>query len=104
MLSFFFFFQAEDGIRDLTVTGVRRVLFRSAAPPSPSTSHESAPSPAWARKADVETEHHVTTERLKGQVTTRARLSRFRQTRHAERTTLFAAAGRCSSSANWFAG
>src|SRR2546430_10050871 len=25
-----FFFQAEDGIRDLTVTGVRRVLFRSA--------------------------------------------------------------------------
>src|SRR2546430_880744 len=23
-----FFFQAEDGIRDLTVTGVRRVLFR----------------------------------------------------------------------------
>src|SRR5688572_32573901 len=24
-----FFFQAEDGIRDLTVTGVRRVLFRS---------------------------------------------------------------------------
>src|SRR6266478_6545345 len=26
---FFFFFQAEDGIRDLTVTGVRRVLFRS---------------------------------------------------------------------------
>src|SRR2546427_5452296 len=29
--SFFFFFQAEDGIRDLTVTGVRRVLFRSGA-------------------------------------------------------------------------
>src|SRR2546427_813248 len=26
----FFFFQAEDGIRDLTVTGFRRVLFRSA--------------------------------------------------------------------------
>src|SRR2546427_5021059 len=26
---FFFFFQAEDGIRDLTVTGVQRVLFRS---------------------------------------------------------------------------
>src|SRR5690349_15293395 len=26
---FFFFFQAEDGIRDLYVTGVRRVLFRS---------------------------------------------------------------------------
>src|SRR2546430_10713049 len=25
------FFQAEDGIRDLTVTGVRRVLFRSGA-------------------------------------------------------------------------
>src|SRR5207245_3512879 len=24
-----FFFQAEDGIRDATVTGVRRVLFRS---------------------------------------------------------------------------
>src|SRR6266446_7869461 len=26
---FFFFFQAEDGIRDYKVTGVRRVLFRS---------------------------------------------------------------------------
>src|SRR5437879_7434812 len=26
---FFFFFQAEDGIRDTSVTGVRRVLFRS---------------------------------------------------------------------------
>src|SRR5688572_31729820 len=25
----FFFFQAEDGIRDLTVTGVQSVLFRS---------------------------------------------------------------------------
>src|SRR5438270_1680734 len=29
---FFFFFQAEDGIRDLTVTGFRRVLFRSRTP------------------------------------------------------------------------
>src|SRR2546421_7006870 len=28
-LCFFFFFQAEDGIRDLIVTGVQRVLFRS---------------------------------------------------------------------------
>jgi len=28
-LFFFFFFQAEDGIRDIGVTGVRRVLFRS---------------------------------------------------------------------------
>src|SRR5688572_31618764 len=27
---FFFFFQAEDGIRDLTVTEFRRVLFRSS--------------------------------------------------------------------------
>src|SRR6266498_3306097 len=27
----FFFFQAEDGIRDADVTGVQRVLFRSAA-------------------------------------------------------------------------
>src|SRR2546421_7399830 len=27
---FFFFFQAEDGIRDLIVTGFRRVLFRSS--------------------------------------------------------------------------
>src|SRR2546430_12008963 len=26
--SFLFFFQAEDGIRDLTVTGVQTVLFR----------------------------------------------------------------------------
>src|SRR5688572_22141948 len=31
IILFFFFFQAEDGIRDLTVTGVQRVLFRSLA-------------------------------------------------------------------------
>src|SRR5262249_58468246 len=30
-LFFFFFFQAEDGIRDWSVTGFRRVLFRSSA-------------------------------------------------------------------------
>src|SRR5438874_8605173 len=29
VFSFFFFFQAEDGIRDLYVTGVQSVLFRS---------------------------------------------------------------------------
>src|SRR2546422_6148702 len=29
ILLFFFFFQAEDGIRDVAVTGFRRVLFRS---------------------------------------------------------------------------
>src|SRR5688572_32260669 len=29
IIFFFFFFQAEDGIRDLTVTGVQTVLFRS---------------------------------------------------------------------------
>src|SRR6516162_10593302 len=28
---FFFFFQAEDGIRDYKVTGFRRVLFRSSS-------------------------------------------------------------------------
>src|SRR5207245_6779564 len=28
---FFFFFQAEDGIRDATVTGVQSVLFRSCS-------------------------------------------------------------------------
>src|SRR2546425_8313219 len=28
--AFFFFFQAEDGIRDKLVTGVQRVLFRSS--------------------------------------------------------------------------
>src|SRR6266850_7276579 len=32
---FFFFFQAEDGIRDYKVTGVRRVLFRSTRPVQP---------------------------------------------------------------------
>src|SRR5258707_2040624 len=32
-LAFFFFFQAEDGIRDIGVTGVRRVLFRSQQTP-----------------------------------------------------------------------
>src|SRR2546422_11503673 len=30
---FFFFFQAEDGIRDVAVTGFRRVLFRSRSGP-----------------------------------------------------------------------
>src|SRR2546422_5181488 len=29
---FFFFFQAEDGIRDVAVTGVQTCLFRSPAP------------------------------------------------------------------------
>src|SRR5688572_31738785 len=29
LYSFFFFFQAEDGIRDLTVTGVQTCVFRS---------------------------------------------------------------------------
>src|SRR6266478_1280699 len=32
-VGFFFFFQAEDGIRDLTVTEFRRVLFRSEQAP-----------------------------------------------------------------------
>src|SRR5256885_4084818 len=32
----FFFFQAEDGIRDYKVTGVRRVLFRSSLMPDSS--------------------------------------------------------------------
>ena len=33
IFSSFFFFQAEDGIRDRDVTGVRRVLFRSLPRP-----------------------------------------------------------------------
>src|SRR2546423_2780634 len=37
-----FFFQAEDGIRDLTVTG-RRVLFRSSASSGPAASPRSPP-------------------------------------------------------------
>src|SRR5205809_3565337 len=32
LVVFFFFFQAEDGIRDVAVTGFRRVLFRSLRP------------------------------------------------------------------------
>src|SRR2546422_7325975 len=32
IVDYFFFFQAEDGIRDVAVTGVRRVLFRSPGP------------------------------------------------------------------------
>src|SRR5256886_17577685 len=38
MLVFFFFFQAEDGIRDLTVTGVQTCalpIYRAAPPPPP---------------------------------------------------------------------
>src|SRR5256884_4142642 len=34
MCIFFFFFQAEDGIRDVAVTGVQRVLFRSLVRPT----------------------------------------------------------------------
>src|SRR5437763_2938843 len=33
MIFFFFFFQAEDGIRDTSVTGVQSVLFRSVYGP-----------------------------------------------------------------------
>src|SRR5437773_8218244 len=42
---FFFFFQAEDGIRDRDVTGVRRVLFRSPARSARTTSIRSKRSP-----------------------------------------------------------
>ena len=34
-MSCFFFFQAEDGIRDWSVTGVQTVLFRSDGNPAP---------------------------------------------------------------------
>src|SRR6267378_416453 len=50
----FFFFQAEDGIRDLYVTGFRRVLFRSssersrAGVPAPRASPGREP-PRWMR-------------------------------------------------------
>src|SRR3989339_379015 len=40
------FFQAEDGIRDLIVTGVQRVLFRSALSVSPNPSTTSPPNPS----------------------------------------------------------
>src|SRR5216684_8492332 len=33
IICFFFFFQAEDGIRDVAVTGVQTVLFRSRPRP-----------------------------------------------------------------------
>src|SRR2546428_2025510 len=53
--SFFFFFQAEDGIRDLIVTGFRRVLFRSSAAlaqnASRSTSANGGSRPAVARSS-----------------------------------------------------
>src|SRR5207245_124215 len=58
----FFFFQAEDGIRDATVTGVRRVLFRSVLIESASpikdqtvTSNDMTPvqaQRAWDRQAE----------------------------------------------------
>ena len=50
----FFFFQAEDGIRDVAVTGVRRVLFRSG----------------WARQelpAPIGVEPQGARERVEGQ-------------------------------------
>src|SRR5690349_25095819 len=42
---FFFFFQAEDGIRDLYVTGVQTVLFRSRPPTARLLLHELPPWP-----------------------------------------------------------
>src|SRR5699024_11574744 len=57
LFCFLFFFQAEDGIRDRNVTGVRRVLFRSSSdsparrtaswPPKGSRSSRSAPARSW---------------------------------------------------------
>src|SRR5256885_13666131 len=45
---FFFFFQAEDGIRDYKVTEFRRVLFRSCpATPSNSSSWTGCGIPMW---------------------------------------------------------
>src|SRR5688572_32768068 len=51
VIFFFFFFQAEDGIRDLTVTGVQTVLFRSIVFPSSCSSMRSthAPVPSLRR-------------------------------------------------------
>src|SRR2546422_11615105 len=39
LILMFFFFQAEDGIRDVAVTGVRRVLFRSSLKPGDRCPH-----------------------------------------------------------------
>src|SRR6266446_794998 len=50
---FFFFFQAEDGIRDYKVTGVRRVLFRSKAVPRTSTSSPATSSTYPSGSSDV---------------------------------------------------
>src|SRR5437870_13628246 len=49
LLIVFFFFQAEDGIRDGHVTGVRRVLFRSA-PGQPPRLHAGNTTPVQAIK------------------------------------------------------
>src|SRR3989441_3533091 len=49
-LSFFFFFQAEDGIRDKLVTGVQTcALPISRAPPTPEVARRAAPAPAGTR-------------------------------------------------------
>src|SRR5690349_19631186 len=48
-VSFFFFFQAEDGIRDLYVTGVQTCALPIFSGPSTSAATSSAPSAARAR-------------------------------------------------------
>src|SRR5690348_18284712 len=52
----FFFFQAEDGIRDGRVTGVQRVLFRSCSPARSRTERRGGrrarPAPSRSRRGE----------------------------------------------------
>src|SRR5689334_25372698 len=62
-----FFFQAEDGIRDGTVTGFRRVLFRSPLPqrqrpaPEPACQGEVDLSPQEPADLDASVDHDAST-------------------------------------------
>src|SRR2546427_8340768 len=46
---FFFFFQAEDGIRDLTVTGVQTCALPISLRPDRACDHQAQPQPSGAR-------------------------------------------------------
>src|SRR5688572_31760065 len=54
----FFFFQAEDGIRDLTVTGVQTLLFRSGhCRRIPAVMTTSVPSATWRSTPSIPLSH-----------------------------------------------
>src|SRR2546430_11774586 len=59
MIIFFFFFQAEDGIRDLTVTGVQTCALPISVSTGVSKSSVSGTSILWSASFDNRSEEHT---------------------------------------------